>query len=55
MKIQKAIKSGKMFKRHKWSVYFRMGFDGWLVRSNYNDVTSLTKKDILATDWEVKK
>jgi hypothetical protein len=54
MTIQEAIKSGKMFKRPKWTVYFRMAFDGWLVRSNANDVTSLTKKDILATDWETK-
>ena len=46
MKIQKAIKSGKMFRREVWHE------DDWI---NCVNRFGLTNEDVLADDWIIKK
>lgn len=64
MTIQQAMKSRKPFRR-KSDV--KIGYDDWYnatkkdTKTSFSiiyeqmDVTRLRKKDILATDWEIKK
>jgi hypothetical protein len=65
MTIQQAIKSGKPFRRKVW---VKIGHDDWYNAKKHNtktsfsilgfqgsDCTILGLKDILATDWEIKK
>jgi hypothetical protein len=64
MTIQEAIKSGKPFRRKRWTgFYARVGKKpAWYVRSpsraNGNDTfyptDGFSVREILATDWKVK-
>ena len=65
MTIQKAIKSGKPFKRKKHGVWFEVfhnipfvvppeGLEGELGDKPIPRTIIFSKESILATDWEVK-
>ncbi len=60
MTIQEAIKSGKPFRRPKWSkgVYIKENGTGEFIYHDLVDDGSedrFTPEDILATDWEIKQ
>ncbi len=46
MTIQEAIKSGKPFKRYNW--------DKWLTEINKDIIISLSREDLMATDWIIQ-
>ena len=66
MTIQKAIRSGKPFKRKKHGLWFEIfhdipfaiapdGLEGELGDKPIPRTTLFSKESLLATDWEVKK
>lgn len=55
MTLKEAVESGKELRREGFTTWFNINQDGKLIDLSDGSLRPIRAKDIVATDWEIRK